>query len=129
MANFATALLPAAGVVIAPDGSQVRPMLSLERGSMAQFQLAAGRVARAVKHQTVDEIWFVTAGAGEIWRSLHGREENVPLDPGTCITIPAGTAFQFRAAKMGLTIIGVTMPAWPGDSEAVPVTGPWTPTV
>lgn len=46
------------------------------------------------------------------------------------LTIPLGTHFQFRAhGGEPLAVIGVTMPPWPGDAEALRVAGPWTPTV
>ena len=41
-----------------------------------------------------------------------------------------GTHFQFRTlGDEPLTIVGVTMPPWPGEDEAVEVNGMWTPTV
>ena len=44
----------------------------------------------------------------------------------TCLSIPAGTHFQFRAAGEGpLAAVGVTMPPWPGDGEAYDVPGAW----
>lgn len=68
MTDFATMRLPAERTVLAPDGSDVRVLLATSRGSMAHFELAAGRVARAVRHRTVEELWFVLAGRGEMWR-------------------------------------------------------------
>jgi len=130
MAEFATRQLPVAPDVLAPDGSRVRLLLSLAGGSMAHFELPAGEVARAVRHRTVEEIWFVVAGNGELWRSCDGRSETVSLSVGTSVTIPLGTAFQFRASAGGpLGILGVTMPPWPGEGEAIPADGRWRPTV
>jgi mannose-6-phosphate isomerase-like protein (cupin superfamily) len=115
---------------MAPDGSEVRILLSLAGGSLAHFRLAAGQVARAVSHRTVEEIWFVTAGSGDIWRSQNGHEQVVGLAPGVSVTIPRGTAFQFRAAPhAALEIVSITMPPWPGDDEAVLVDGPWVPAI
>jgi mannose-6-phosphate isomerase-like protein (cupin superfamily) len=43
-----------------------------------------------------------------------------------CVSIPTGTHFQFRALGMDpLAAVGVTMPPWPGASEAYPVEGAW----
>ena len=96
---------------------------------MAHFTLAAGATSTAVTHRTVEEIWFVLGGRGEMWRRQGAREEIVPLAPGTCLTIPLGTAFQFRAVgRDALTAVAVTMPPWPGEHEASTVAGPWTPT-
>ena len=124
--DFGTMRLPAARDAVAPDGSDVRVLLRLAGGSMAHFELAPGRVARAVAHRTVDEIWYVLRGEGEMWRSQAGREETVALAPGTCVSIPAGTHFQFRSAAAGpLAAVAVTMPPWPGDGEAYEVPGAW----
>ncbi len=129
MAAFVTRSLAAKPDVMAPDGSQVRLLAAGERGSMAHFRLAAGAVSRAVVHRTVDELWYFTAGRGEMWRRAGGREETVPVAAGVSISIPVGTVFQFRAdAGAALEAVGVTMPPWPGMDEAVPAAGIWTPT-
>jgi mannose-6-phosphate isomerase-like protein (cupin superfamily) len=124
--------LPAARDVIAPDGSDVRILLRLGGGSMAHFELAGGRTSRAVVHRSVDEIWYVLSGRGELWRSQagrrggEGREEIVALEPGTCLSIPVGTCFQFRSLGDGpLAAVAVTMPPWPGEDEAREVSGAW----
>lgn len=120
--------LPEAPAAIAPDGSRVRVLLRLPGGSMAHFSLVAGQVSAAVTHRTVEEIWYVLSGAGEMWRAFDGREDITPLVPGLCLTLPQGTHFQFRAsASEALAVVAVTMPPWPGEAEAVPVPGPWTP--
>jgi mannose-6-phosphate isomerase-like protein (cupin superfamily) len=126
MTAFATSSLPSEPTVIAPDGSDVRVLLALASGSMAHFELKAGVTSRAVSHRSVEEIWFVVSGRGEMWRRQADREEVVVLEPGTCLTIPAGTHFQFRASDTEpVAALGVTMPPWPGDEEAVAVSGPW----
>lgn len=128
MTEFSTLHLPAKPTTIAPDGSDVRVLLSLSGGSMAHFELAAGKVAQAVTHRSVEEVWFVVAGRGEMWRKQGDREETVALEPGVCLTIPCGTHFQFHAsASEPVAAIGVTMPPWPGEGEAVRVVGPWSP--
>src|SRR5215470_6799815 len=129
MTAFATSRRPHDPTAVAPDGSDVRVLLGLPGGSMAEFELAAGRVSAAVTHRTVDEIWYVREGRGEMWRRQGTREEVVLLEPGVCLTIPRGTHFQFRALDDGaLRVLGITMPPWPGDGEAIGVTGPWPPT-
>jgi mannose-6-phosphate isomerase-like protein (cupin superfamily) len=128
MRDFATMRLPATPTGVAPDGSDVRALLSLPAGSMAHFELGAGMVTRAVAHRTVEEVWFVLAGHGEMWRKQGQREETVVLEPGVCLTIPVGTQFQFRASTSeAVSAVAITMPPWPGDAEAVPVVGPWRP--
>lgn len=129
MTAFATTRRPHDPTAVAPDGSDVRVLLGLSGGSMAEFELAAGRVSAAVTHRTVEEIWYVREGRGEMWRRQGAREEVVALEPGVCLTIPQGTHFQFRALDGGaLRVLGITMPPWPGDGEAIGVTGPWPPT-
>ncbi|MBX3655334.1 MAG: cupin domain-containing protein [Ramlibacter sp.] len=129
MTPFASLMLPAQRTVVAPDGSDVRVLLGLPGGGMAHFALAPGQVAAAVTHRTVEEIWYVVSGRGEMWRRQGNLEERVDLMPGLCLTIPLGTHFQFRAAPdQGLAAVAVTLPPWPGEGEAVPVTGPWQAT-
>ena len=124
MTPFATMTLPDEPTVVARDGSAIRVLLGLAGGGFAHFQLAPGATSRAVRHRTVDEIWYVLAGRGEIWRSQDGREEVAGLSPGTCVTIPLGTTFQFRSlGRDSLSVVAVTMPPWPGDDEAVLVDG------
>ncbi len=126
MTDFETKRLPLTPDVVAPDGSDVRVLARTERGSMAHFELAPGRASTAIRHRTVDEIWFVLSGRGEIWRKQGNREDIVALEPGVSVTIPVGTHFQFRASgHTALEAVGVTMPPWPGDAEAVPVPEKW----
>jgi len=129
MTAFASQLLPAEPTVTAPDGSAVRVLLGLAGGGMAHFELAPGQVARAVEHCSVEEIWYVLAGRGRMWRRQDDRAQTVTLEPGLCLTIPRGTRFQFRAAADApVSAVAITMPPWPGASEAVFVDGPWEPT-
>ena len=51
--GFGTRSLPADPDTTAPDGSQVRVLLSLAAGSAAHFQLAPAAVSRAGRHRTV----------------------------------------------------------------------------
>jgi mannose-6-phosphate isomerase-like protein (cupin superfamily) len=120
--------LPAEPGAVAPDGSDVRVLLQLGRGGMAHFELAPGRISQAVAHHVVEEIWYIVGGRGQMWRRQGERQETVPLEPGTCVSLPAGTHFQFRADPAGpLAAVGVTMPPWPGDDEAYQVPGAWPP--
>ena len=95
--GFGAGELPADPDTTAPAGSQVRVLLSLAAGSAAHFQLAPAAVSRAGCHRAVEEIRCILAGCGEMWRRDGTREEVVALKPDLCLTIPAGTSFQFRA--------------------------------
>jgi len=129
VASFGTKQLPAARDVIAPDGSDVRVLLGLARGGMAHFVLAPGQISTAVTHRTVEEIWYVLSGRGEMWRRQGDGEDVVAMEPGMCLTIPLGTHFQFRSlGTEELAAVAVTMPPWPGDGEALVVAGKWQPT-
>ena len=127
--RFASVQLPVERTVVAADGSDVRVLLALQGGSMAHFSLQAGQTSRAMTHRTVEEVWYVTEGQGEMWRKQGDVEATITLTPGTCLTIPLGTHFQFRAtADQPLGAVCVTMPPWPLDltaDEAVPVAGIW----
>jgi mannose-6-phosphate isomerase-like protein (cupin superfamily) len=130
MAAFASKPLGAGVDATAPDGTAVRLLLSLKGGSLAHFELPAGAVSRAVAHRTVEEIWYVLSGEGEIWRELGDHAEVLPMRAGLSVTVPLGTAFQFRAGSgEPLRFLAITMPPWPGMDEAYAVEGPWTPTV
>jgi len=130
MTAFDTRRLPENPDVIAPDGSGVRIMLDLEGGSMAHFELPEGQTSKAVAHRTVEELWYVVGGQGEIWRKQGRREEISALAPGICLTIPLGTHFQFRSTGLDpLAVIAATIPPWPGKDEAYEVAGKWPPTI
>jgi len=117
---------PGADFVRAPDGSEVRPLLEVTRGGMALCTLPPGGVSEAVRHKTIEELWYVTAGAGEVWRKMGTREEIVAVGPGTCLAIPTGAHFQFRnTGSKPLVFVMATMPPWPGVDEAVRVTDHW----
>jgi mannose-6-phosphate isomerase-like protein (cupin superfamily) len=89
-----------------------------------------GSTTRAVRHRTVAEIWFFLSGRGEVWRQADGREETTRVEPGMALSIPLGTDFQFRTlGNEALTFVITTVPPWPGADEAVPVVGPWHPTL
>lgn len=127
---YTTAFLRDHVDVLAPDGSEVRLLVSTGRGSMAHFTLQPGQVSRAVRHRTIEEVWYVVEGEGEMWRALGDEEDIVTLLPGVALTIPTGCSFQFRAgAKRPLKAVGVAMPPWPGEHEAADAEGPWEPRV
>lgn len=128
MRAFTSTARSTAAAQTAPDGSRIWPLLRLPGASVAEIALAPGSTSRAVVHRTIDEIWYVLAGAGEIWRRQAAREETVALEPGVCLTIPCGTQFQFRAhGAEPLRVLGVSLPPWPGAGEALPADGAWTP--
>ena len=130
MTEFDTKRLSATVDEVAPDGSEVRVLLGTSRGLMGHYTLKPGQVSVALTNRSIDEIWFFLSGSGEMWRKQDQREDIVRVESGTCITIPQGTHFQFRSlSDEQLTSVGITMPPWPGPSEASVVEGRWIPTL
>lgn len=111
---------------------------------MVEVVLPARGVSRPVWHRTVEEVWYVLEGHGEVWRcpplaqvpsnsteaprnssltdgtdpSIYGP---VPVGPGDALAIPTGWYFQFRAAPDApLRFLCHTNPPWPGLDEAQP---------
>ena len=115
-----------ADFILAPDGSQIRPLQEVGGGGVSHCTLPPGGVSMAVRHRTIEEIWFVVGGRGQVWRKSDEAEECVDVAPGTCLSIPTGTHFQFRAlGEAALEIVIATMPPWPGMDEAVRVDDFW----
>jgi mannose-6-phosphate isomerase-like protein (cupin superfamily) len=126
--SFETRQLPRDPDVTAPDGSDVRVLLSLSGGSMAHFELAPGLISIAVAHRTVEELWYILGGEGEMWRRDATGASIVNIAADVCLSIPVGTAFQFRSTgRSPLTAVAITMPPWPGPDEAYEVEGHWQP--
>ena len=124
--GFATTQLGVEHDVLAPDGSEIRVLSATLRGSMAHGTLPPGGVSLAIMHRSVEELWYVLDGRGQVWRKQGDREELVDVGPGTALTIPSGTHFQFRATDSEpLQFVMVTMPPWPGEHEAVRVEDHW----
>ena len=93
---------------------------------MIHVELAGGAVSKAIMHHSVEELWYILEGCGEMWLRQEDREESVPLAPGDSLSIPVGTRFQFRSiGSAPLRAVVVTMPPWPGEDEAVFVDGFW----
>lgn len=130
MEPFATRYAAAAADAAAPDGSEVRLLCATSRGSMARFTLPPGAVAKAVAHRSVEEVWYVIAGRGRMWRCAGGQETVTELAAGLSLAIPVGVQFQFRCdGPAPLEAVAVTMPPWPGPEEAYAASGPWQATV
>jgi mannose-6-phosphate isomerase-like protein (cupin superfamily) len=114
--------------LLAPDGSEIRMLPRVERASMVHCRLGPGQVTRAVRHRSVDELWYCLAGRGELWRNDGNTDEVVDLLAGVAVSIPLGTSFQFRAGPATwLDLLIATAPAWPGADEAIPAQGRWSP--
>jgi len=124
--QFETKQLPTKVDYRAPDGSEIRLLPSLKGGGLCHCTLSSKGISLAVRHHTVEEIWFFIRGQGQVWRKLKDREEVVEVDAGVSLTIPVDTHFQFRnTGTEPLCFLIVTMPPWPGSEEAVRVNDHW----
>jgi len=96
---WATRARPDAYDTLSPDTSEVRILADVRHASMVHCTLRPGAVSAAVRHRTVEELWYFLAGTGELWRRSHGTgaEEVVRVAAGVSISLPIGTEFQFRA--------------------------------
>ena len=128
--TFETRRIAGAPDAIAPDGSEVRVLCGLSRGGLAVFSLRPQAVSKAVAYRTVEEIWYVLSGRGRIWRKLGQQEAIDEIAAGVSLSLPTGTHFQFRCdSPEPLTVLGATMPPWPGEDEAYLVEGVWEATL
>ncbi len=125
-----TTLLPEQPDAKSPAGADIRYLMDGTTGNMIHGTVPPQQINKATVHATVSEFWYILEGHGEIWRD-NGTESNVTqLVPGTAIDIPVGTSFQYRnVSDKNLKFICITMPPWPGDSEAAYIQGIWQPTI
>jgi len=125
-----TIVLPEHPDAQSPAGAKIRYLVDGKTGNMIHSTVPPYQVNRATVHATVSEFWYILEGHGEIWRDDGVESCVVDLIPGTAIDIPVGTKFQYRSvSNTELKFICITMPRWPGDSEATYVKGIWEPTV
>jgi mannose-6-phosphate isomerase-like protein (cupin superfamily) len=113
-----------------PAGAEIRFIMDGPHANMIHSTVPPGQINRATVHATVSEFWHILSGEGDIWRRDAKGERITPLRAGTSIDIPVGTAFQYRCTgDEPLRFICISMPPWPGDHEAKPVQGAWTPSI
>jgi mannose-6-phosphate isomerase-like protein (cupin superfamily) len=125
-----TTMLPDEPDAKSPAGADIRYLMDGKTGNMIRSTVPPHQVNKATVHATVNEFWYVLEGHGEIWRD-DGIERNITvLIPGRSIDIPVGTMFQYRnVSDEDLKFICISMPPWPGNSEATYVKGIWQPTI
>lgn len=117
--------LEATSADIAEDRTLSRTLVEGGCGMMVRRELAAGACTMAVRHRTVEQLWHIIEGAGELWRSQDGESRFDILAAGDSVCIRPGVQFQVRASSSRLRALVATTPRWPGPHEAVPVRGVW----
>jgi mannose-6-phosphate isomerase-like protein (cupin superfamily) len=117
---------------LAPDTSEIRLLLTekeAKKGSMAHCILPPEKTSIAVKHKTIEELWYFISGNGELWLKDNSEDNGkvYEVKRGVSISIPPGVSFQFRNLSQNepLEIIITGMPPWPGPEEALQVEGKW----
>jgi mannose-6-phosphate isomerase-like protein (cupin superfamily) len=112
--------------LLAPDGSEIRLLGGVDGASLVHCRLPPGQVTQAVRHRTVEEVWYCIGGVGEVWRQAGAHSEIVELKASVSVTIPLGVEFQFRSTgAVALELVIATAPPWPGADEAIAVDGIW----
>jgi mannose-6-phosphate isomerase-like protein (cupin superfamily) len=125
-----TTILPEKSDRKSPAGADIRILMDSNLGGMIHSTVPPHQINKATVHATVSEFWYVLEGHGEIWRDDSNESSITVLVPGTSIDIPVGIAFQYRnVSDVDLKFICITMPPWPGASEATYVKGIWQPTI
>jgi mannose-6-phosphate isomerase-like protein (cupin superfamily) len=113
----------------APDGSEIRFLIDhrhhAQGASVVEATLPPGQVSRSVWHRSVEEVWYILEGCGQVWRcppdAGPSPVESVAVKPGDALTLPTGWRFQFSASPAGpLRFLCITIPPWPGPDEARP---------
>ena len=112
-----------------PDGSEIRFLIDhrhrAQGTSVVEAILPPGQVSHPVWPWTVEEVWYILEGCGQVWRCPPDADpfplESVAVKPDDALTIPTGWRFQFSASPAGpLRFRCITIPPWPGPDEAQP---------
>jgi mannose-6-phosphate isomerase-like protein (cupin superfamily) len=93
--------------------------------AMAHHELADGEVTASIRHRTVEQLWHVLSGRGELWRTIEGEARVDVLGPGDSVCVRPGVSFQLRALDGPLRAVVASAPSAPGPGEAVAVPGRW----
>ena len=85
MSSIETRNLAQAAAEVAPDGLQIHRLLPLRGGGRAHCTLHAGETSRAMRHRSVEEIWFVLQGRGQLWRKRGAAKQVVMVEHPACL--------------------------------------------
>jgi mannose-6-phosphate isomerase-like protein (cupin superfamily) len=96
---------------LAPDTSEILLLLHMRDAGLAHCTIPPKAISKAKVHKYVDEIWYFIQGHGIVWRREGKNVQEHNVKQGICLTIPAGTHFQFRnIGPESLVFLIVTMP-------------------
>ncbi len=115
----------------APDGSLNLLIGDEPDGGLALCAIAPGATTIPVMHPSVEQLWYVLEGSGQVSRRQGSLDPEVTtLTPGACVDIGRGITFQFRADEgrssgeaARLKMLLLTVPRWPGPNEGIFVPG------
>lgn len=128
--NLNSIKLPKEFDTTSPAGANVRLLAGNETGGMIHSTVPPFQTNRAVVHSTVNELWYVLEGHGEIWRKNGNESSITTLTPGVSIELRKSTKFQYRnVSNSDLKFVCITIPAWPGEEEATYIEGIWEPSL
>ena len=108
--------LPVDQTTLAPDGSQIRELVAVKGGSLVHCLLPPGATSRAMVHATVEEIWYVVQGRGQVWPADDVRESVIDVTLGVALSVETGCRFQFRNTAMR-TSVSSSPPSSPGPAR------------
>ena len=117
---------------LAPGGSKIFIVGKYAReGSMAYVFQPGLKTSLPTRHKTITENWLFLKGMGEVALRPEDKGQKTKwaihfVKPGIRITVPVGTAFQFRATTQEPLVFAVmTMPPYPDNDEDIDVPGLW----
>ena len=105
--------------VTAPDGSEIRLLLDARHravgASMVEVVLPAGQVSRPVYHRTVEEVWYILEGVGQVWRCPPEAADPaavapLAVGPGGCPGHPHRLELPVRRCGSGGPAVPVRYP-------------------
>jgi mannose-6-phosphate isomerase-like protein (cupin superfamily) len=115
-----------------PAGASVLPVGQNLQASVAVCSLKPGQITECIQHKTVEEIWYILEGEGELfWKNPRTLRKGVLiLRPGTVAKLSTGLHFQYRdtgsSSSSSLKFLCITTPPWPGSQEATQVDKYWS---
>lgn len=80
---------------LAPDGSEIRLLISSSLASLDHLIVKPKTVSRAGYHKSVQEKWYIIRGEGKIWLKKYNQEQIIKLEPGFLFRLILMSIFSF----------------------------------